>query len=378
MNLRLTYVTIIFTVFMSSLSVFGAEPVKIAAIFPKSGEAVQSYKREQSELLGTRLAVEQLNRKGGLLGRRIQLIEYDNKSTALGSKTAARQAVEDGVIAVIGSSWSSLSLAMAPVLQTARIPMISPISTSPEVTLVGDYIFRMCFIDSFQGLVMAGFARKDLHARTAVVLTNTGESYSMGLAKFFISQFTSLGGKILFEGDYLAESTNFTPLLGKVHRQNPDVIFVPGMTRDSAYIIKQAREMGIHTVFLGGDGWDMEMYTYAGKVIEGNYFCAHWHPQSTLEESRQFMRTAQKLYGTTINSSAIALSYDTVMLLADAARRAKSLDSTRIREALAATRGFKGVTGEITFDKNRNPIGKQAVILRFDKASVVYVKTIKP
>jgi len=355
----------------------GAEPVNIAAIFAETGEAVQTSEGVQYELLGTRQAVDDLNRKGGLLGRRIQLLEYDNRSTALGSREAAAQAVKDGVIAVIGSSWSSLSLAMAPVFQSAHIPMITPISTSPEVTLVGDYIFRVCFIDPFQGQVMAEYARQDLHARSAVVLTNTGESYCMGLARYFILHFKRSGGEILWEGNYHATATDFTAQLKKTKGLSPDVIFVPGMTRDSSYIIKQARKMGIKTVFLGGDGWGTHMYTYAGNVIEGNYFCTHWHPQSTREKSRRFLKEAREAFGPDINPPFV-LSYDAVMLLADAVKRADSLEPERIRDALAATRNFQGITGDITFDRDRNPSGKEAVIVKFHNGSVVYVKTIKP
>ncbi len=368
---------LLFSVLLHASSATGAEPVKIAAIFPETGEAVQSSAGVQHELLGTRQAVDDLNRKGGLLGRRIQLLEYDNRSTALGSREAAALAVKDGVIAVIGSSWSSLSLAMAPVFQGAHIPMITPISTNPEVTLVGDYIFRACFIDPFQGRVMAEYARKDLRARSAVVLTNTGESYCMGLARYFISHFTRSGGEILWEGDYLATATDFTAQLHKAKGLTPDVIFVPGMRRDSSYIIKQARKMGMKTVFLGGDGWDADMYAYAGNTIEGNYFCAHWHPQSTRERSRRFLEESREAFGPDIKS-AFVLSYDAVMLLADAVKRADSLKPERIRGALAATRNFQGITGDITFDKDRNPTGKEAVILKFHNGSVVYVKTIKP
>ncbi len=368
---------ILFAAFLHASSATGAEPIKIAAIFAETGEAVQSSAGVQYELLGARQAVDDLNREGGLLGRRIQLLEYDNRSTALGSREAASQAVKDGVIAVIGSSWSSLSLAMAPVFQAAHIPMITPISTNPEVTLVGDYIFRACFIDPFQGQVMAEYARKDLHARSAVVLTNTGESYCMGLARYFISHFTRSGGEILWEGDYLSTSTDFTAQLHKAKGLTPDVIFVPGMTRDSSYIIKQARNMGMKTVFLGGDGWDVDMYTYAGNTIEGNYFCAHWHPRSTRERSRRFLKEAREAFSPDINS-AFVLSHDAVMLLAEAVRRAGSLEPARVRDALAATRNFQGITGDITFDKDRNPMGKEAVILKFHNGSVVYVKTIKP
>ncbi|MCK7505107.1 MAG: ABC transporter substrate-binding protein [Desulfobacterales bacterium] len=160
-----------------------------------------------------RFAVEEINKKGGLLGKSLELIEIDNQSTALGSKAAAEQAVKNGASAIIGGSRSSYALAMAPVLQAAKVPMISPTATIPELTLTGDCIFRVCFVDDFQGAVMAAFAIRDLKAKTAVVLTNTGNKYSMNLAKVFVQQYKKDGGKILMEGEYLEDVTDFRALL---------------------------------------------------------------------------------------------------------------------------------------------------------------------
>ena len=229
-----------------------AEPVKIAAIFAKTGDAATP---NLMYFYGARLAVDEINRKGGLLGKPVELVELDNTSTALGSKAAAEQAVRNGVHAVIGGSRSSYALAMAQVLQEAGIPMISPTATIPELTLTGDYIFRTCFLDSFQGSVMASFALRDLKAKTAVVLTNTGNKYSIGLAKVFIEEYRKAGGKVLMEGEYLEDVTDFKSLLIQVNKLKPKVVFIPGYSKDTGHIMKTTSEMGIKLQYLGGDGW---------------------------------------------------------------------------------------------------------------------------
>lgn len=364
-----------------SLLAFSSEPiqavetVKVAAIFAKTGEAATP---NLMYFYGARMAVDEINRKGGLLGRPVELIEIDNQSTALGSKAAAEAAVKEGVIAVIGGSRSSYALAMAPVLQAARIPMISPSATIPELTLTGDYIFRACFMDDFQGAVMAAFALKDLRAKTAVVLTNTGNKYSMGLARMFIEHYRKAGGTILLEREYLEDVTDFRAILEQVGPLKPQVVFIPGYGKDAGVIMKTASEMGMKLQYLGGDGWGEDLiYQYAGVAVEGSYCCSNWNRNNPDRHSRQFVEAFEKSYGR-IMSFSPPLAYDSLMLLADAVRRANSLDKAKIREALASTRGFKGVTGEITFDENRNPRNKQAVILKYEKGSTVYVKTFKP
>jgi branched-chain amino acid transport system substrate-binding protein len=353
-----------------------ADPVKIAAIFAKTGQAVV-VPGLRPEYPAIQLAVKELNDAGGLLGHPIEVLEFDNQSTALGAKQAALEAIKAKVVAVIGATRSSHSLGMAPVLQAASIPMISPISTNPQVTLVGDCIFRVCFIDDFQGEVMATFATKELQAKTAVVLTNASEKFSLSLAGLFIEKFKKLGGKILWEGDYLGDAVNFDKQLGKLKELKPDVCFVPGYDPDTGFIIKQSREMSIESIFLSGDGLTQELYKYAGTAAIGTYFADHWHKEDQDSKSRQFVQAYQKGNATAIDSVA-ALSYDAVMLLADAVKRANSIEPQHIRTALAETQGFNGITGQITFDANRNPLNKSAVILKFDKDSWIYVKTITP
>lgn len=352
-----------------------ADAIKIAAIFPVTGQSEVDYGL-RPHFSAIRLAVRQLNEGGGLLGHPIEILEFGEQGTALGAKQAALEAIEAKAVAVIGATRSSHSLAMAPILQAAAVPMITPVSTNPEVTLVGDYIFRVCFIDDFQGEVMATFATKELQAQTAVVLTNTSQKFSLSLAGLFIEKFKKMGGKILWEGDYLGDAVNFAEQLVKVKELNPDVCFVPGYDTDTGFIVKQSREMGIKSVFLSGDGLQ-ELYKYAGNAAAGTYFVSHWHQESQDTTSQQFVKIYQKDSPTNIDPIA-ALSYDAVMLLADAVRRANSPEPAKIRAALAETRGFKGVTGEITFDENRNPLNKSAVILKYEKGATVYYKTFQP
>jgi len=350
-----------------------AEKVIIASIFEKSGPGAPD---NRATIEGIRFAVAALNQRGGLLGNQVTLLELDNQSTALHAKLAAETAVKAGVIAVFGANWSSNSLAMAPVLQAARIPMISPFSTNPDVTKVGDYIFRVCFTDSFQGPVMAQFALQGLKAKTAGILINANSRYSEGLAEFFNQSFKKQGGKILFEADYLQDTNDFTPYILKLKRLHPDVVFVPGHNADSVRIIKQAREAGLLIPFLGGDGWGNEMYDSGGSAIEGNFYSGHWHKDIENKKSRLFAEKYEKKYGK-IENSGPALAHDVVFLFADAVRRAGSLRPAKIRDALAATCNFNGITGNISFNANGDPI-KPVVILEFDQGTSVYVKTIAP
>jgi branched-chain amino acid transport system substrate-binding protein len=376
---RISIVSFVWTaiLFLGMLSpaIHAAETIKVAAIFAKTGDAATP---NIIYFYGARFAVDEINKKGGLLGRLLELFEIDNQSTALGSKAAAEQAVKDGMTAVIGGSRSSYALAMAPVLQAAKIPMISPTATIPELTLTGDNIFRACFVDDFQGAVMAAFAIRDLKAKTAVVLTNTGNKYSMGLAKVFVQQYKKASGKILMECEYLEAVTDFRALLKQVQQLNPKVVFIPGYSKDTGFIMKTASEMGIKLHYLGGDGWSEEMiYQYAGDAVEGSYCCSHWNKDSPDKLSRRFVESFEGSYGRIVSYTP-SLTYDAFMLLANAIKRANSIDPAKIREALAATKGFKSVTGEITYDGNRNPVNKPAVILKYEKKTMVYVKTIKP
>ena len=361
-----------FFVMFSALFSAGGQTIKIGSIFAKTGK---TFVNNRTTFEGIRFAVQEINKNGGLLGKQLELLEFDNQSSAIGSKIAAKKAVKAGVITVFGANWSSHSLAAAPVLQGAGIPMITPLSTNPKVTLVGDYIFRVCYIDSFQGEVMANFAFHDLKAKNAAVLINANSKYSEGLAKFFIQSFKGQGGKILFEANYLEQTADFSFLIDKIKSLQPEVVFLPGHSKDSAFIIKQARDNGLSTTFLGGDGWDGVMYMMVGNAIEGSFFTDHWHKDRSSDANYKFVASYKEH---SVEPDAVdALTYDSVQLFADAVRRAGSFQPDKIRDALAATDTFEGVTGIIDLDKNGDPV-KSAVILKFDKGAIVYVKSVDP
>ncbi len=337
------------------------QPIRIAAIFSETGIAAP----HNLPLIDmTRVAVEHINNQGGLLGRPLQLVFFDNGSTPIGSALAAQKAIAENVTAVIGAHWSSHSLVMAPILQEAGIPMITPGSTNPEVTLGKDFIFRACFIDSFQGLAMAKFAVHELHAGTAAVVTNIDEDYSTMLGQFFGTAFKEAGGRVIAEIGYRGTATNFSAIIREIAEKKPEVIYLPGYTRDSGLFIKQSVKMAVKTTFLGGDAWD-EIEKYAGTAIEGSFQSAPWHPGVPFPASEEMKKVFAAKNGKNIENISSPLAYDAVMLLAAAITRAGNLDHRAIRDALAATVNFPGATGLITFDANGDPQNKPIIIIEF-------------
>lgn len=348
--------------------------IKIGSIFSKTGiasmEGLECFEAVQ-------FTVDEVNNSGGVLGRKIIVLEIDNKSMPIGAKQAAIEAVDKNVVAVIGASWSSHSLAMAPVLQEAGIPMISPTSTNPKLTLMGDYIFRVCFTDPFQGKVMSTFAQKQLNAKTAVIIKDIISDYSMGLADFFRAHFSGNERSVLLEIDYIGMDIQIDNDLDKVLVLKPDVIFVPGHEKDSTYIIGKCRVKGIKSILLGADGWSSRMYELPSNNIEGSYFSTHWHKSVPFQKSKKLQETYKSKFGREIIPDT-ALVYDAVMVLCDAIKRAGVIDRKKIRDAIVSTTDFDGVTGRISIDQNGDPINKDAVILKFEDRKSVFITTIKP
>jgi branched-chain amino acid transport system substrate-binding protein len=349
------------------------ETIKIAIILPKTGVGVQDF---QEMFNGARLAVDQINSKGGIFNRKIELIELDNMTTPIGSKNAAQKAVTQKVIAVIGCSRSSNSLAAAPVLQKAKIIMISPDSTNPKVTQVGNYIFRACFLDTMQGKIMANFARNNLKSKTAVVLTNTTHSYSIDLSKFFIKQYKKLGGKMLWQADYIENMSDYTNILKKVKKLKPNIIYLPGYITDSGLIMQQARKIGINSIFLGGDGWSSEIFNKGKDAVNGSYKTDHWFIGIDRRESKILVKKYRTQFKENPGAGA-ALTYDALSLLINAIKKSHSFNTEKIRKTLAVTKNFRGVTGKITFDKYRNPV-KPAVIQKLMNNRFIFIKSVKP
>ena len=332
----------------------------------------------QSSHKGTTLAIDDLNASGGILGKKIQLITEDDQSQAGQPATVVRKLISsDGVVAILGEVASSKSLEAAPICQENKIPMISPSSTNPKVTEVGDYIFRVCFIDPFQGTVMANFARKTLKLQNVAVLTDVKSDYSLGLAKFFKESFGGDGGKIVAEQNYSGGDKDFSAQLTAIKAKNPDGIFVPGYYTEVGLIVLQARQLGITVPLFGGDGWESSsLVPIGGKALEGCYFSTHYSPQDTSPAVRDFVKEFQAKYNETPDAMA-ALGYDSAMILADAMKHAGTTDPAKVRDALATTKTFPGITGKITIDPNRNA-SKPAVILTVASGQFKYVETIAP
>ena len=332
----------------------------------------------QSSHKGTELAMEEINRNGGVLGKQLQLFTEDTQSKPGESATVVRKLISrEKVVAVLGEVASGRSLEAAPIAQQNKIPMVSPSSTNPRVTEVGDYIFRVCFIDPFQGKVVAEFARKTLKAAKVAVLTDVAAPYSVGLAQFFKEAFTQAGGQIVIEQKYSSGDKDFKGQLTAIKAANPDAIFVPGYYTEAGLVVLQARELGITVPLLGGDGWEApELLQIGGKALENTFYSTHFSPENTDPAVQSFVSKYKTKYNAVPDAMA-ALGYDSALVLADAIKRAGSTDGTALRDALAATKDVPGATGKTTIDENRNA-RKAAVIITIKDGQFKYVTTVEP
>jgi branched-chain amino acid transport system substrate-binding protein len=329
---------------------------------------------------GTKLAVKQINAAGGVLGKQIELITEDNQSKDGESATAVKKLISsDRVVAILGEVASIRSLEAAPICQNFKVPQISPSSTNPKVTQIGDYIFRVCFIDPFQGTVMANFALKTMGVKQVALMTDVGSTYSVGLADYFKKAFTAQGGQIIAEQKFTKDDKDFRAQLTAIKAQNPEAIFVPGYYGQVTLIALQARELGIKVPLFGGDGWEAPELIQgpgAAEALEGCYFSTHFSPDQDAPKIKQFVADYQKEYGATPDAMA-ALGYDSVLALVDAIKRANSTDGPKIRDALATLKDLDGVTGKTTLDADRNA-QKPAVIIGIKGGKFVYKETVNP
>ena len=324
------------------------------------------------------LAINEVNAAGGVKGRKIEVRVYDNQSKPEEAAQAANRLInQDNVLLILGEVASSNSMAMAEKAQPAKVPMISNASTNPKVTEIGDYIFRVCFIDPFQGYVMAKFSHDNLKLNKVAVLRDLGSAYSQGLADVFERKYTEMGGKIVARETYTKGSTDFRSQLTAIKRASPDAIYIPGYYNDIGLIARQARELGITATLMGGDGWDSEkLFELGGSAVEGSYFSNHYSPDDPSPRVQKFITSYKAAYGSVPDSLA-ALGYDAAMVAVDAIKRAPSFDRGAIRDAIAQTKNFHGVTGSITLDEKRNAT-KSAVVLQVGKGKTKYVDTIAP
>jgi branched-chain amino acid transport system substrate-binding protein len=351
----------------------GADRIVVGHVASMTGDTA-TFGRSADQ--GMRMAIDELNAKGGVLGKKLELVTEDDRSVTEEARTAAQKLLQrDRVVALLGEVASSRSLAAAPEAERAKVPMISPGSTNPKVTEGKDYVFRACFIDPFQGAVMAKFAADELHAKRLAILFDFKQDYSVGLADFFRETVKKMGGEIVADERYTSGDIEFRAQLTTIRAANPDAIFVPGYYTELGLIAKQARELGINVPLLGGDGWDSEKtLEIGGDAVEGYYFSTHYAADSTDPHVQDFVKKFHEKYGATPDAMA-ALGYDTAGILADALARAGSTDGAKLKDAIAATKNFDGVTGKITIDERHNA-RKDAVVLKIEGGKFRFFRTV--
>jgi len=332
----------------------------------------------QSTKNGVEMAADEINKAGGIDGRTIQIVTEDDQGEPNKAATVVTKLInQDKVIALLGEVASSNSLAAAPKAQGSKVPMISPSSTNPAVTQVGDYIFRVCFIDPFQGEVMAKFSANNLKAKRAAILYDFNSDYSRGLYQFFKRSFTQLGGQIVSEQSYTQGDRDFSGQLTAIRSSNPEVIYVPGYYGEVGVIANQTKQLGIKAPLLGGDGWDApQLWQLGGASLNGDYISNHYSVDDPSPAIQKFVADYKGRYNILPDALA-ALGYDSMKVLADAIKRAGTTENTKLRDAIAQTKNFGGVTGQITIDKDRNAV-KPAVVLKLQDGKFVYETTIAP
>ncbi len=328
---------------------------------------------------GTLLAIEQINAAGGVLGKKIELLTEDDQTKAGEPANAVNKLIfKDGVVAILGEVASSRSLEAAPICQGNKIPMISPASTNPTVTEVGDYIFRVCFTDAFQGAALANFASGTLKARKVAILTDVKSDYSKGLAKNFKERYSANGGTIGKELDFNGGDKDFKGQLTAIKDDAPDAIFLPGYYNDVALICIQAKQLGMNIPIFGGDGWESESLLTIGKeAMEGHYFSTHCSADQGTPEMTSFVEAYKKRFNGKTPDAMAVLGYDSALVLADAIKRANSTEPAALRDAIAATKDFAGASGKFSLNADRDAV-KALVFIQIKGGKFTYNATVNP
>lgn len=342
----------------------GGDKVRIGVFMSLTGDTANFG---ISSTNGIKMAADAVNAAGGINGKQIELLVQDDRSDASEAATIVTKFVtQDQVHAILGEVASSRSIAAAPIAQNAKIPMLTPSSTNPEVTKKGDFIFRSCFIDPVQGAAIAQFGAKSLNAKRGALMVDRKNDYSTGLEKVISEVFTRLGGQIVVTQSYQAGDQDFNAQITSIKGANPDIIFVPGYYGDVALFAKQARDKGITVPLVGGDGWDSpSLYQIGGAALNGCYFSNHYSPDDADPIVQKFVNDYKARFGSVPDALA-ATAYDAALIMFDAIKRANSLDGAAIRTALAATKEFPGVTGKVTFNENRDAV-KPIVMIKIEE-----------
>ncbi len=327
---------------------------------------------------GIELAIDEANAAGGVKGKKLKVIVYDDQSKPEEAGSAvARLLGQDHAQIILGEVASTNSLAMAPKAQEAKVPMISPSSTNPKVTEVGDYIFRVCFIDPFQGYVMAKYAKEALKFSRVAILTDKKSAYSDGLTEVFQRKFAEMGGQIVGVEAYSKGDTDFRAQLTNIKKLKAEGLYVPGYYQDVAIIAEQARELGIKVTMMGGDGWDSaKLFELGGSAVDGSYVSNHYSADDPSPRVQEFIKSYNERYKQVPDSLA-ALGYDSARVAINAMQRVKELTGPALRDEIAKTKEFPGVAGTITLDDKRNPV-KPAVVLKIEGGKFKYVATVNP
>jgi branched-chain amino acid transport system substrate-binding protein len=349
--------------------------IKIGAVSCISG-ALSTF--GVSSIRGARMAIDEINAKGGLLGQPIDLIVDDNGSKSGETARIVRKFLsQDHVVAILGDLTSSATMEAAPLAQEAHVPLLTPTATALSVTKVGDYVFRSCFTDPFTGRIMARFAIEYLHAQRGVILTDVKQDYSIGVSAELKSYYTQNSGQVQQEFSYSSGDTDFRAQLSSLKSLQPDVVFLPGYYTEAALILREARQLGVKAPFVGGEGWDSpSLIAVAGKSADGSFYTNHFSPDDPAPLVRAFVQAYRNRYGVAPDALA-ALWYDGAGLLADAIRRAGPIEPAKIRDALATTKNFSGVTGNISLDDQRNA-SKPGVIVTIENSQVKMMERVEP
>lgn len=359
-----------------------ADNIKVGANLEMTGGSA-SYGISSKNAI--ELAFKEINEKGGINGKQLELVVADNKSEAAEATNAMQKLVsQDNVVAVIGPNLSSSVIAASAINNSAKVLDIAPMATNPYVTVdqasgkTKDFNYRTCFIDPFQGTVMAKFATAELGVGNAAILIDNSSDYAKGLAQFFKENFVKEGGAVTAEESYLQKDTDFKATLTKIKATNPDFLYVPGYYQEVGLIVKQARELGMNMPIAGGDGWDSaKMPEIAGAAALNNtYFSSLYSPEDSSDINKNFVAAYEKAYGQKPDVFA-ALSYDSALLVAEAIKNAGSTEPAKISEAMAKINGFSGVSGSVTFDDKHNPV-KSAVILEYKDGAQSLKTKINP
>jgi len=356
-----------------------AKEIKIGLITPISGD-VKTF--GESVKNAFQIAVEEANAAGGVAGLKIATVIVDDKNDPTEASNAANLLInQHRVRAIVGSVTSKTTIPVSDMAQSYKIPTITGTATNPKVTVADgkrkEYMFRACYTDSFQGTVMAKFARETLQATTAAVLYDASNDYSKGIAEVFRDGFSTMGGKVAAYESYGKDDVDFSALLTKVKATKPDVLFLPDYYNKVGLIAKQAREKKIQATLIGPDGWDSpELVNVAGEAIEGGYFSNHYSPEDTRPEVVHWVKKYQEKFHQTPDALG-TLAYDATNMLIEAIRKSNSDDPAKIREALASMKGFNGVTGTFTMDKNGDPV-KSAVIIQIRDGKQKFLRVVNP